>query len=271
MDAIKFDAIVKDTIKSFTSLWKVHKRGESIEIVTPTATINNYFISVFVTLRGDRIIVTDGGFVDCGDYESDEPDSAIYKRLVDFYVESYDIQTTQGRGYTYYYKSTNNIKEVPSLVLDLSLFIGAIVNNSFFQFEQQKEQNSFQRKALNYIHTYVSRDNFVSAKEFSGDLPGVKFGSIILLKDKYSFINYVTGTSATAFINSLCRSKASFEILSETKYGNTQNNKITLLNDSSDGMRSDRINPYLSLAKQNREVRFINWGVKENLKEVLSE
>jgi hypothetical protein len=271
MDAIKFDAIVKDTIKSFTSLWKVHKRGESIEIVTPTATINNYFISVFVTLRGDRIIVTDGGFVDCGDYESDEPDSAIYKRLVDFYVESYDIQTTQGRGYTYYYKSTNNIKEVPSLVLDLSLFIGAIVNNSFFQFEQQKEQNSFQRKALNYINTYVSRDNFVSAKEFSEDLPGVKFGSIILLKDKYSFINYVTGTSATTFINSLCRSKASFEILKETKYGTSQNNKITLLNDSSDGMRSERINPYLSLAKQNHEVQFINWGVKENLKEILAE
>lgn len=46
---------------------------------------------------------------------------------------------------------------------------------------------------------------------------------------------------------------------------------LSILSDKFKDRKSERINPYLSLAKQNHEVQFINWGVKESLKEILAE
>lgn len=263
-----FQEIIENTIKSFTSLWQVHKRGNSIEIVTPTTTINNYFVSVFLTIRGNRIIVTDGGFVDNGDYENEESDSSLYKRLIDFYIQSYEVLTVTGRGNTYYYKETTNKEEIPSLILDLSMFISSIVNNSLFQFERQKEQAQFKTKAVRYLHLYISKNYFVSANEFSKELSGVRFGSIININNQYSFINYVSGTNGLQFIDSLCRSKASFELLNMTKYS-VKSKKLTLLDDDSYGMKSDRIYPYMNLAKQNKKVTFINWSAKERVKDLI--
>lgn len=49
--------IIKET---FNSLWSVKKYGKTIEIVTPLFTTNDCFVSIFVTERNGRYIVTDG-------------------------------------------------------------------------------------------------------------------------------------------------------------------------------------------------------------------
>ena len=64
--------LFNDIIKAFSSLWSFKKRGNSIEIVTPVSTTNDVFVSVFLTMRGDEYIVTDGGWIDAGVYDIDE-------------------------------------------------------------------------------------------------------------------------------------------------------------------------------------------------------
>ena len=54
---------------SYNLLWHVKVLGESLEIVTPTVTTNNAFVSVYVTKRGDNYVVTDGGWISAGYYE----------------------------------------------------------------------------------------------------------------------------------------------------------------------------------------------------------
>ena len=64
--------LLNDIITAYSSLWSFKKRGNSIEIVTPVSTTNDVFVSVFLTMRGDEYVVTDGGWIDAGVYDIDE-------------------------------------------------------------------------------------------------------------------------------------------------------------------------------------------------------
>ena len=55
--------------KAYDSLWRVRVLGESLEIVTPMVTANDFFVTVFVTKRGGEYIVTDGGWISSGNYD----------------------------------------------------------------------------------------------------------------------------------------------------------------------------------------------------------
>ena len=49
-----------DIKTDFNSLWSFNLRGETLEILTPFSTITGNLISVFLTMREDRFIVSDG-------------------------------------------------------------------------------------------------------------------------------------------------------------------------------------------------------------------
>ena len=44
----------------FNSLWKYKLRGDTLEIITPFTTMTGSYISIFLTQRDDRFIITDG-------------------------------------------------------------------------------------------------------------------------------------------------------------------------------------------------------------------
>ena len=43
--------------KSFGGLWQSKERGNSLEIITPYATTNNRFVSVFLSNQNDQSLV----------------------------------------------------------------------------------------------------------------------------------------------------------------------------------------------------------------------
>ena len=57
------DEIVELIKKTFYYLWKVKRYGKTIEIITPSFTTNDCFVSVFLTKRDKYYIVTDGGWI----------------------------------------------------------------------------------------------------------------------------------------------------------------------------------------------------------------
>lgn len=87
--------IIKET---FNSLWSVKKYGKTIEIVTPLFTTNDCFVSIFVTERNGRYIVTDGGWISDSYYNNFfDNDDEYYQKLFTFYKERYLINETESK------------------------------------------------------------------------------------------------------------------------------------------------------------------------------
>jgi len=62
-DVIMLESLFEDIKSDFSSLWTCKQRGESVEIVTPYMDLHSEAIVVYLTKRGNRYIVTDGGRV----------------------------------------------------------------------------------------------------------------------------------------------------------------------------------------------------------------
>ena len=58
---------------AFNSLWKMRMRGDTLEIITPFATTNDKFVSIFVSIRKNGYVVNDGGWLANGFYDCDLP------------------------------------------------------------------------------------------------------------------------------------------------------------------------------------------------------
>ena len=54
---MKFQEIYSDITNSFGALWQYKERGNTLEIITPFATTNNRFISVFIKQQGNEFII----------------------------------------------------------------------------------------------------------------------------------------------------------------------------------------------------------------------
>ena len=48
-------------------------RGDTLEVITPFATTNDKFVSVFISERKNGYVVTDGGWITNGIYDCDLP------------------------------------------------------------------------------------------------------------------------------------------------------------------------------------------------------
>ena len=143
------EKLIEYIIKSYNSLWKIKKHGNTFEIITPIATTSNIFVSVFLTRRGDDFIVTDGGWIDSGMYECEaNSDDIYYFKLFQYYLEDYEIDILEHAGYHYYYKKIEKAELVPNIVYDLSSFINAVVSASFISFEEKKEKEEMQRVVM---------------------------------------------------------------------------------------------------------------------------
>lgn len=98
------DNVFNTIINAYNSLWHVKNFGKTLEIITPVATVNDMFVSVFITRRGEDYVVTDGGWIDEGLYECEVPwNSGVFHKIGHFYVENLRIQTTEAQGKKFYF------------------------------------------------------------------------------------------------------------------------------------------------------------------------
>src|SRR5688572_25264656 len=104
----EFEKIFLDTRKNFDALWsfKLHNTNV-IEIITPYSTTSNKFVSLFLTKRDSKYIVSDGGLLNSEAYESeiDYENQCLLKIL--YHLESfYDIKSTSDKlEIKHYYKT----------------------------------------------------------------------------------------------------------------------------------------------------------------------
>lgn len=237
------EKIINDIIQAFSSLWEIRRRGDSWEIITPVPTSNDIFVSVFLTVRGNDYIVTDGGWVDSGAYDIDEISGITYKKILKYYTEAYRIKTVKAHNLDYYYKKVSDPIYVPNLVFDVSAFISGIVSTSCAEIAQTTDRsyNIFTKKAHDYLRSFIPPECFLSKNDIRKAFPSLSFGAAVESNEGVALLNFATGSNDNYYINSLCKSQTSFQIVKKMNVDFKIADRILLIDDQKESMDSDKV------------------------------
>lgn len=265
--------IIEQIKKSFCNLTSFKERDNALEIITAFSTINNKFVSVFVTITNQKIVITDSGWVDQNYYETPyfEESEDLIRRIISAYQINYNVKSTLDKtGIEYYYKICNKIEEIPSVVFDLANFIVGTVNAFCIQYKdekEEKERETFRSDANTFLKTYYQED--VRLRHYLDDFKNIKFNAIINKSSKLNLVTYVTGSTQNYFENDLRKSIVNFEIALKSKYGIYIKEKITIVNDNSDGYSPEKSSSIFQLLNEKTTQEPIKWSEKERILEYI--
>lgn len=209
-------------IKSdFTSLWGYKDRGQTLEIITPFSILSGSFISVFLTMREDNYIVTDGQRVMqiIEDLNLDQHRSSVQVYL-DKTSEHYGIKKTIGSNKsTFYFKITTDIKMLTAYIYDLAHFQIAALNSIFSSqvfFENELTQDYRFSTRVNKLIKQKIEDSTLNNKGFvfeqNSGLSTFQFNTILRRSDSSCLwaAMCITGSTPAYFCTSMGRAHMGF-------------------------------------------------------------
>lgn len=263
--------IFENIVRSFQSLWKMKNYGNTIEIITPQATMNDNFVSVFITRRGDEYVVTDGGWIEAGMYDC-EPDhlNMIYQRIFTYYVKKMGISNTEAKGRTYYYKKITDERYIPNLVFDMSHFVASVISAVTYPLIPEKETNTFKRRVRAYLNKEFGEENMEYDRPLTPEVT-VKFSAIKREGDGAKLINIVSGASSSVYANALCRSNSNFQYIASKHEKLGVKKTVTLLDDGKKGMlENPLVKPYYELLQESVGSEIVMWSSHQQLLEIVN-
>lgn len=268
---MSFAEIFEDIKKSFHGIWQTKERGNSLEIITPYATTNNRFISVFLVKQGDEYIISDGGWIRSGIYDVILGEESCFLKVFYHYQSSFNILEVDSKeGVTFYYLKTSNTIDIPSRIFDLSLFIQNIVSVSEIDFENKIEKESkelFVSKANEYLKTFVNNDKIKFNRHLDPNRKEIKFNAIFYKnQNDLTLINYVTGSTQSYFSNSIFKANTLYEMAEETVYKDYIHEKITVVDTNAIGYVPNKMAHYLLHLEKHTGSKMVEWNQKEKLK-----
>jgi hypothetical protein len=265
--------IIKRVKSSFCNLTKFKERGNSLEVITAYTTINDKFVSVFITRTNGKIVITDNGWIDQNYYETTffEDSENLISRIKTFFINSFGIKSTfDKQGVEYFYKTCDNVEQIPSSVFDLANFAVGVINANCIQFKDEKEERereTFRRDANNFLKSNYAES--VKLRQPLDDFQSIKFNAIIVKNTDLYLLTYVTGSTQTYFENDLRKSIVNFEIAQKSKLRDNIREKITIVNDKSDGYLPDKSSFILELLKEKATRDPIKWTERERVLEII--
>lgn len=265
-----FEEIYTDIMSSFNSVWSFKERGNTLEIVTPFVTTLNSFVSVFITKRGDDYIIADGGWLNSGDYDINlEFEEHCFTKVFYHYEAAFEVKSVYNAGGTVYYKKTGDPAMIPSMVMDLGLFISTIVSASAISFTDEAERETrrvFHSKAKAYLMEQY-RDS-IQWNATLDDIKSIRFNSIINKRNRLSLLSFATGYSPNDFNNSIFKAFYNFQFSFKSKLKDQVANRITLIDNEAHGYAPAKVSDHIENLKS-LGVTAITWSEKEKLKELV--
>lgn len=269
-----FNEIFDDIKKSFSGLWQTKERGNSLEIITPYATTNNRFISVFLMKQGNDFVITDGGWINSGIYDVIPGEDLCFLKIFYHYQNAFnvkEINSKEGIGY-YYVKAFNEI-DIPSRIFDLSLFIQNIVSISEIDFENKVEKETrelFVSKANDYLKSIINSEKIKFNSNLDPNRKEIKFNAIYYkTPNDLTLINYVTGSSLSYFSNSIFKANTLYEMAEETLYNDFIHDKVTVVDTEAIGYVPQKIGHYLLHLENHTGSKIVEWNQREKLQVLL--
>jgi hypothetical protein len=182
------DAIFQEIKGDFDSVWSLRDRETTKEIITPYSTLAGEFVSVFLTQRDNRYVISDGGKL----HEiADEQDVSLrtrprfhYADMLEKYAIKETIRAVDKK--IFCYKTTLDIRMLSSFIYDVARFQEMVANSIFLEtmFEEQEES-----REARYFATRVRRLLTEKARAFS--TPNQKYE--LYRDDNVRFLKFTTG------------------------------------------------------------------------------
>lgn len=256
---------------SFSSLWKIKKHGETIELVTPIPTVNDNFVSIFITERSDEYIVTDGGWIEGGMYDFTIFQKYKYGKYKTYFCDIYSIKTTEAKGYTFFYKKTSDIMLLPNLVFDVSNFVASLISTNTASYEafasEDRTLKTFRRKANNYFRETPQND-FLFRHKIDEELdiccdavsPQMKI-----------IVNYISGSDRYAYARSIFKCNTNFDVLSTRMHNIGYETFISFYDDGQKRLLDNSgIIPYFKILQQKsansgKHMEIIPWKERDRI------
>lgn len=273
-DKMNKEEIIAKVRSSFCNLTSFRIRDNSLEVITAYSTLNSRFVSVFVTFTRNKIVLTDSGWIDQNYYETprEEDSEDIVNRVISFYEDAYSVKSTKDNsGILFYYKTCENLEQIPSAVFDLANFIVGVVNSFCLKYKdekEEKERDTFRKDANSFLkETYAEKVKFKSPLD---DIPSIKFNAIIHSRSSLFLLMYVTGSTQIYFENDLRKSIVNFEIAAKSKFNELVKGSIAVVNDGSAGYIPERSKSIFELLYEKTSRDPVKWSEKERLFEIIA-
>lgn len=270
---MKLIEVFKEVKKTFCSLWQFKERGETLEIITSFNTTTSKYISVFLTMRKDVYVVTDGGWLQNGEYESEiDYEDRLFRIAFNYFLKHYQIKAVEEKKQTFYFKTTNDYLLIPNVVNDLSYFILNIINSSEIRFREAFDQDHrFIKKTNNYISDIANAQSIIQFNQpISPKLKSVRFNAVLSDRAELKIFKYVTGSTPRDFCNSLSKARVDFEIIGNSEFNSRISGKYVMVNNEAKGYDYSSILPYYENLQNHIDHPPIAWENKEQLKALLN-
>lgn len=230
-----FDIVKMDFCHLFQ--FKIH--GDTLEIITPMVTLTSKFVSVFITQRGEKLIVTDGGWIHQNIYDCDldlEDKETVFL-IFDQYKKYYNITQNKNKSNPMYFRAVTKIELLSAAVFDVANFIVGIVNSYTLDYRDKKDKedrDKFRSETNDFLKMHY-KDNFRA----NHPVFDVKYSGAIIINSKMHLFEYVTGSNSRYFENDLRRATINFQLIQEKPYVLSHvANRIAIFNDDSLGYQN---------------------------------
>lgn len=225
--------------KDFCHLFYFKSHGNTLEVITPLVTLTDKFVSIFVTQRGNNLIITDGGWINQEVYghTTYHDDKEIVWLAINQYKAYYNINQTNGNGHTFYFRSVDRVELLSAAVFDLANFIVGVVNSFTLEYKEKKEieeRDRFKSETNDFFKEHYN-ERFDTNKEI---INGVKYNGVLSIANKLHLFEYVTGSSNRYFEQDLRKAIINFQLIEENPVMEYVGNRIAIFNDQSLGYQN---------------------------------
>ena len=241
---MKMQSLFSEICSDFTTLWNSRMLGETLEIETPYSTIAGDVISVFITLRNNHYIITDGACIDSmskaqGVNIFEKKSYHLHDMLSRFSISEYK-NTTAGN-LVYRLKKTDDVRQVSSYVYDMIHFIDSMSNvimlETFFSNERDLVAEKFRKKVNDVLRYKV---NLVPKADRQIELfknrsaRALQFSSTLIdrRRDSLWLGMCINGSNYSSYIRSVQRADFGFNHAQDTELGLHQNMQFAIITDS---------------------------------------
>lgn len=261
---------------AFGGLWATKQRGNTMEIITPFATTNNKFVSVFLSYIAKEYVITDGGWVSNGLYlEEGLPEDSNFRKALFHFQNSFGVsEVTNRTGALYYYLKVDNEIDIPSAVFDLSTFIQNVISIAEVNFEDKKEKDlkkRFNALANDYIGSIIPKGKLKFNAYLNPDKKDLRFNIIYnISRHQIYLVNYITGSTNSHFTSSIFKTNTLFEMADQSLLGGNIGKKISLIDNTAEGFDQERLAHFLLHINRFDNSKQVNWSSREELKALLN-
>lgn len=141
-----FESVFQEIKGDFDSIWSVKNRQDTEEIVTPYSTLAGEFVSVFLTRRDNRYIVSDGGrlheIAEGQEVSLKARPRVHYADMLEKYAVKETVRAADQK--IFCYKATQDIGMLSACIYDIARFQEIVANSVFLEtmFAEREESRA---------------------------------------------------------------------------------------------------------------------------------